>query len=88
MDYGYSCTSSNHNPSNSNVWLADSGASERMTDDGSFFNSFKPAGFTWSVNGIGKDADPLQVPGVGNIHVRLRDGRTRVINNVLFVSGL
>ena len=88
VDYGYSCTSSNQSPSNSNVWLSDSGASEHMTDDRSLFDSLKPMGSTWSVNGIGKDADPFQVHGVGNVDVRAKDGRTKVITIVLFVPGL
>ena len=58
-----------------------------MTDDRSFFNTFKSVSFTWSVRGIGKKA--LQVRGVGNIHVRSKDGQTGVnITNVLFVPGL
>ena len=88
MDYGYPCTSSDHSSLNSIVWLADSGASQHMTDDRSFFNTFKPASSTWSVSGIGRNADPLQVHGVGNLHVRSKDGQTRVINNVQFVPGL
>lgn len=71
-------------------WYADSGATHHMTDQRSFFSSFKEiAPDTWKVNGIG--SSQLNALGIGNIPVHSyvqgvrRNGE---LQDVLFVPGL
>ena len=71
-------------------WIADSGASEHMTDSRSSFLHFTPleAG-SWRVNGVG--GAKLSVMGTGTVVIKnLLPGGTRsaTLNNVLYVPGL
>ena len=71
-------------------WFADSGATQHMTCNRSYFNSFTPVEpRTWSVQGIGSSC--LAVCGFGSIEFVLLVGgvkRKATIHKVLFVPGL
>ena len=72
-------------------WFADSGATQHMTDQRSIFKSFNPIDYKWPVQGIGKNNAPLQVEGMGNIHVECYvDGNwnTAILYDVLYVPNL
>ena len=71
-------------------WVADSGASEHMTDSRSSFLQFTPveAG-TWRVNGVGNTK--ISVMGTGTVAIQnfLPDGtRDGLLQNVLYAPGL
>ncbi|XP_046452782.1 uncharacterized protein LOC124200559 [Daphnia pulex] len=81
---------SNLDPRSILTFLVDSGASKHMSDQRSFFTTFKPikAG-TWSVKGIG-DSE-LDALGVGNIDVIVEVDQTttsKTLTEVLYVPGL
>ena len=71
-------------------WFADSGATQHMSDQRSFFCTFKPVvSDSWTVNGIGSTR--LYVRGYGNIEFIVSVGtikRTVTIENVLYVPNL
>jgi hypothetical protein len=68
--------------------IADSGATHHMTDQRSFFSSFKEIDCeTWKVNGIG--GAQLNAMGIGTIPVySYVHGENGKFHDVLFVPGL
>lgn len=71
-------------------WYADSGATHHMTDQRSFFTTFRevPPG-TWKVNGVG--STQLETCGVGNIPIHsfvYGEKKEGELRDVLFVPGL
>ena len=71
-------------------WFADSGATQHMSDQRSFFCTFKPVlSDSWTVNGIGSTR--LFVCGYGNVEFIVSVGtvkRAVTIKNVLYVPNL
>ncbi len=89
-DHGLLSTSTCFAARCSTDWFADSGATQHMSDQRSFFKTFTPVEpNTWMVNGIG-DAH-LSVLGYGNIQfITVVKGVKRIVTfeMVLFVPGL
>jgi hypothetical protein len=71
-------------------WIADSGASEHMTDSRSSFSQFTPIeADTWKVNGVG--GAKLSVMGTGTVTIKNHlpnETREATLHNVLYVPGL
>ncbi|WCJ29450.1 Retrovirus-related Pol polyprotein from transposon TNT 1-94 [Euphorbia peplus] len=65
------------------LWVVDSGATDHVTKDGDAFVEFRriPVGSRWIYVG---DNSRVEVLGIGTCELRLREGQTLVLHDVLF----
>lgn len=79
-------------PLSPNSWYADSGASQHMTDQMSFFKTFRPIEpNTRAVKGIGKSNKSLYALGIGDVQIKSQVNgiwHNGIINDVLYVPDL
>jgi hypothetical protein len=55
-------------------WFADSASTEHMTEHRHYFTSFEPISHKWNMKGVGRDNQPLEVKGKGDIKIKITVG--------------
>jgi hypothetical protein len=72
-------------------WFADSASTEHMTEHRHYFTSFEPISHKWNMKGVGRDNQPLEVKGKGDIKIKITVGTNvhyQILQDVLYVPSI